>query len=730
MGRVFKARDPRLGRLLALKVLREGRPEGAKLRERFLQEARAASSLNHPNIVTIYEIGEHEGTDFIAMEYLAGQPLDRLIGPSGLGWIRTIDYGMQIVGALSQAHAEGILHRDLKPANIFITEDGRVKVLDFGLAKFFLRGGDADETTSLAPATVQTSAGMLLGTAAYMSPEQAEGYPLDARSDIFSFVTVLYEMASGRKAFHGDTLVAVLTRVMRDEPAPIESPLGDVIRRCMAKSRDLRYASFNEVRAALAALPAGGSTRISMQPVRSEVPSIAVLPFADLSPGRDHEFFCDGIAEEILNVLTPLTSLRVAARTSAFLFKGREKDLPAIAEKLNVNLILDGSVRASGNRLRITAQLIDAKAGYQLWSERYDRRLTDIFAIQDEIAQSVRRALREKLGAVAPTAKIRRYTDNLEAYNLYLHGRHEWGKWTPEGLRASVAYFENALAIDPTYALAYSGLADTYTVIASTGALAPHQIYPLARQAARKALEQDEMLAEAHVSLGAVRGFYEWDWKACEHSLRRAIDLNPGYSTSYLALTASCLAPQKRFEEAMEAIRISLSLDPFSLPVLHTATQLAILIGHTAEAQKYLDIARRLAPGFPLLAQLEAQRLVFLDRFSEAAEILTTVPELVAANGSVAGILGYAQGRAGDQEGAWQTLAGLDELASKAYAQQYDAALILCGLGERDAAFERLEKAFEAHDGGLLFVNSDRRVAVLEGDPRLDSLIRRLGLNT
>ena len=424
MGEVYKARDMRLDRIVAIKQLK------GQHSARFQQEAHAIAALNHPNICTLYDIGP----DYMVMEYIEGAPLR---GPLPLA--EALRFAMQIAAALGFAHSKGILHRDLKPENVLVTAAG-VKLLDFGLAKLM--------TTSDSEVT-KTIEGTVLGTAAYMSPEQAEGKPLDERSEVFSFGAVLYEMLSGNRAFGGTSTAQVLSAVLRDDPAPLQSPASEIVKRCLAKQPAQRYQSIAEVKA--------GLESISTKPpeTQTQQPSIAVLPFANMSADKENEYFSDGLAEEILNLLAKIPGLKVIARTSSFAFRGKEEDIRKIAERLSVRTILEGSVRRAGNRIRVAAQLINATDGSHLWSQRYDRDLIDVFAIQDEIGQAISEALRVRL---APQAK----TVNIEAYQNYLKGQYYRALYTPESLAKAKECFEQTVTIDPNYASAYSGLAEYY----------------------------------------------------------------------------------------------------------------------------------------------------------------------------------------------------------------------------------------------------------------------------
>jgi serine/threonine protein kinase len=475
MGEVYKARDTRLDRAVAVKVLPAHVALDSQARERFEREARAVAALNHPHICTLYDIGRSDDVDFLVMEYLEGVPLR---GPMSAE--EALRLARQIASAVATAHRLGILHRDIKPANVMVTASG-VKLLDFGLAKSMA----AEDDVTL------TSAGTILGTAAYMSPEQAQGRHLDARSDVFSFGAVQYEMLSGNRAFGGTTMPQVLSAVLRDDPPPLwpSSPVEPVVRKCLAKQPSERFQTMEEVQKAL--------ELVVIAPVK-ESPSIAVLPFTSMSPDADHEYFSDGIAEEIINALTQLEGLHVAARTSSFSFKGKSIDVGEIARRLNVRHLLQGSVRKAGSRVRVTAQLVDASNGFQIWSERYDRELADIFDVQDEIARAIVRRLKVAFAIEDAARLVKVTTTNVDAYQAYLKGRamlYRRGPWIARALEN----LKKAVDLDQSYAQAWAGLADAYTVQCYSGHSRPDQMMPAALAAATRALELDPGSAEAHM---------------------------------------------------------------------------------------------------------------------------------------------------------------------------------------------------------------------------------------
>ncbi len=516
MGEVYKARDTRLHRIIALKTLPAEKVADADRKRRFLVEAQAASRLNHPNIVTIHDISEENGVYFIAMEYVAGTTLEQANTGSGLPLKHAMKYAAEIADALAAAHSAGIIHRDLKPANIIITEDGRVKLLDFGLAKLVEPAPPEAET-----ATLRTVPGAIVGTAAYMSPEQAEGRELDARSDIFSFGLVLYEMLSGQRAFRGDSWISTLAAILHDEPrslrdikAAIPALVEQHVARCLRKDPLQRFQTMLDVKQALAeaALPVV---------TKEAAASIAVLPFVNLSADKENEYFSDGLAEEIINALTKVPELRVIARTSAFAFRGKEQDLRTIGQRLRVGTILEGSVRRAGNRIRVTAQLIKVADESHLWSDGYDREMTDIFAIQDDISKAIATALKVKFAAP------QRRPGNIEAFQSYLKGLYWYQRYTPESLAKAKESFEQALGHDPSYAPAYAGLAVFYYGLGALSIKRMIEMAPLAKSAAEKALAIDQTLSEAHSVLGLIAGAVEYDWKLAEDHFQAAMAVEP-----------------------------------------------------------------------------------------------------------------------------------------------------------------------------------------------------------
>jgi len=533
MGEVYLAEDTKLDRKVALKFLPKRftnvGANGDSPKERFFREARAAAALNHPNIVTIYEINEYEDQTYIAMEYIEGETLKDKITSGTLLLTKVVDYAIQICEGLQKAHAAGIVHRDIKPQNIIINRDGQVKILDFGLAK--LKG--------VSQLTKESST---LGTVNYMSPEQIQGLDVNQRTDIWSLGVVLYEMITGQLPFKGDYEHAVVYSILNEEPEPLSklrpdvpSELERIVGNALAKSENERYDNVEALLEDLKALKRLLKSNLLLEKAsdKASKPSIAVLPFRDMSSQKDQEYFCEGIAEELINALVKLDGLRVAARTSAFQFKDSDSDIKKIGLKLQVETVLEGSIRKAGDQIRITAQLINVTDGFHLWSEKYDRKLQDIFAIQDEISLAIVDKLEVKLLGHDRTALVRRHTVDQEAYNLYLKGLYFWNRRLEGGMRKAMAFFQQAIEKDPDYALAHVGIADVYNITGYLGFLSPAEAFPKAKTAAEKALAIDNKLGEAHASLAWATTCYDWNWSSAEKLYLRAIELNPQYGTAH-----------------------------------------------------------------------------------------------------------------------------------------------------------------------------------------------------
>src|SRR5262245_26085795 len=569
MGEVYRARDPRLGRDVAIKVLPESLATDQTRLDRFEQEARAVAALSHPNVLAIFDIGRAQ-PPFIVTELLDGETLRALIDRGPLAPRPTIDLALQLVAGLAAAHARGIVHRDLKPQNVFVTRDGVVKILDFGLAKTMT--SDTSNHAADQQATM-TSAGIILGTVGYMAPEQVRGENVDPRADLFAVGAILYEMATGDRAFKGDSPADTMSAVLREQPPDLSVRTGTppalsrIVRRCLEKSVHDRFQSARDLAFALQSISHGHEAAAA--PRKSESMSVAVLPFANMSADAENQYFSDGLAEELINALTRLPGLQVASRTSAFRFRGREADIRQIGGELQVATVLEGSVRRAGNRLRVSAQLTNAADGFHIWSERYDREMADVFAIQDEIVEAIVKALAPALVGDAKTAG-RRPTENLEAYELYLKGRHYWHQRSPANLQAAIQCFERVITLDPEYALAYAGIADCYAIYRVYGWYPAEKSRPPTLAAVARAMELDPSLAEVHYSQALAIYYFDRHWRGAEAHLRRALAINPqlAMAQGYLAII---LASDYRYEEALLESQRALALDPYSAFVHYLA---------------------------------------------------------------------------------------------------------------------------------------------------------------
>lgn len=694
MGEVWKARDTRLDRIVAIKTLKGGN------NARFQQEARAVAALNHPHICQIYDVGP----DFLVMEYIEGQPLR---GPMPLeAAIRT---AIQVASALDAAHKRGILHRDLKPANVLLNESG-AKLLDFGLAKL--------SSASHEDLTAQTVEGAVLGTAAYMSPEQAQGRAVDERSDIFSFGAVLYELLSGKRAFPGDSMIDVLSSVVRDEPEPLEFRAAPIVARCLAKQPTQRFQSVAELKTALEKLEAP-------KPADAQ-PSIAVLPFANMSRDPDDEFFSDGLAEEILNVLAHISGLKVAARTSSFAFRGKEQDIRRIAEALNVRTILEGSVRRAAGRIRVTAQLIDAVDGYHLWSERYDRELTDVFAVQDEIASAIATQLQVNLTGALPTVPRPR---NLAAWEAVVEGRHHWLELTPAGMERSLSCFKRAIAADPDYALAHAGIAEYHVGKAMLAMANPVHALPLARESAERCLALDPSLVEGHAWKAHIDLFLNYDWASSEQGFRRALELSPGEGRfTRFPYAIWCFLSQARWQEAEAQFDKVIESDPLYLPA-RFGKAFALdcqnrLEEETAVLERALEVDSTQSLILRAMAVCQARR----GRFAEAIILIDRAFDLHgrwSLNVSSAAVVYVLAGRHADARKCIDELLGMER---EHYVPAERIAGIYSLLGELDHAFEWADKAIQRHEPYALWLGVNFLFDPMRSDPRYPGLLRKLKL--
>ncbi len=740
MGVVYKAQDTRLGRCVALKFLPDPLLKNPQSIERFRREACAVSALNHPNICTLFDIGEEQGQPFIVMELLEGQTLASHIGGIPLKNDKLGGLAIQVASALAAAHEKGIIHRDIKPANVFVTNTGQVKLLDFGLAKLVQQAtfgsGDAPGDQVEGPLTAP---GVGVGTPYYMSPEQLLDKELDARSDIFSVGVLLYEMATGKLPFKGNDLRGVFHAILNGSPTPprlanpeIPEQLDLIIRRALEKERELRYQSATELVADLERLGKGENLHRAGAPDRSHgtQPSIAVLPFVNMSPDPENEYFGDGLAEELINALVQLRGLRVAARTSAFSFKGVQQSISDIGRQLHVNTILEGSVRKVGKRLRVTAQLINTADGYHLWSERYDREMEDIFDLQDEITRAIGEKLRIKLEARPGNALVKRHTENVEAYNLYLKGRYQLNQRTEESLVKAIECFEQAVSEDAGYALPHAGLAEAYILLNVDCPRLfcernPAELVSKAREAARRAIELGGSSAEAHVALALVYFRLDWDWKEAEKEFLRAIELDEEFATGRHQY-AMFLSSLGRLDEALVQIRRAHELDPLS-PIIGTAVgRILHFCCRFDEAVEQCQHIVELNPQFP--GAYFDLGLAYIEKGMHSEALSAFKRMAVLTGDKKGGLMLLAWGRMGEEKKVFELLEELSKRSTTQFVPPLSLAFLNLVLGNLDQAMELLEEGYAVRDSNLLYLQCEPVFDPLREDPRFQDLLCRMNL--
>ena len=738
-GIVYRAHDPQLDRPVAVKLLRSTSSTDEQLASSLLHEGQTLARVRHPNVVTVYGAGKHDGRVGLWMEFVRGLTLEQMLashGPFSAGEAALVGY--ELCGALAAVHQAGLVHRDVKAQNVMREEGGRLVLVDFGAGQ--------------KRAELGTVGGRIVGTPLYLAPEVLTGAGATTRSDVYSLGVLLYHLVTDNYPVKAATFDELVSAHARGEVTPLQDVRPHlprtflrVVESATASDPLKRFASVGRMEAALAqihgssvnkaAVPrlrtAGQRTRHAGQvgPGRDPgVPSVAVLPFSDMSPAKDQECFCDGLTEELINALTQLPGLRVAARTSAFQFRGQARDIRQIGDALNVATVLDGSVRKDGNQLRITVELVGSADGYHLWSQRFDRNLEDVFAVQDEITASVVSTLKGRLAADASAAIAAPRSRDLDAYGSYLEGRYHWNKRTEDELKKSVACFERAIEKDPDYAQAHAGMADAYVTLGTYGAMPPKDVMPRAKRALEKALEIDSGLAEAYTCRGCVRSVYDWSWPEAEQDFRRAIDLKPSYPTAHHWYAINHLVPLGRFGEATEELHRALDLDPLALAIKTSVGMKCYFAG------QYDDAVRELSKTIELDESFGMARFVLGATYTEQARYAEALGELEAAirlsgrSPEILAALGYLHGVSGQIDNARGVLDELRGLAAERYVSPAKIAQVHVGLGDHSEALDRLEEAHSEQAADLAWLSVRPVFARLHREPRFAGLLKQMGL--
>jgi serine/threonine protein kinase len=788
MGEVFLAQDTALGRKVALKLLRSDFTSNEERLRRFRQEAQAASALNHPNILTIHEIGQDDTLHFMATEYVEGETLREHISRARMTLGQVLDVAVQVANALAAAHQAGIIHRDIKPENIMLRTDGYVKVLDFGLAK--LTSTKTVPTAAPTLPKVETEPGVVMGTFSYMSPEQARGLAVDARTDIWSLGAMIYEMAAGRQPFEGETASDVMSLILQKEPLPLahawpEVPveLERIVRKALRKDREERYQTIKDLLIDLrnlrkeleleaemersappatsrvlgsgqsaAAAHSSSSDKYIVTEIKQHkrgtaifilatlisviaifasfhflnsnktINSLAVLPFVNATADPNTEYLSDGITESLINNLSRLPHMKIMSRSSVVRYKGKETDVQTIGRELGVEAVLTGRVMQRNDELSISIELVDARDNSHIWGEQYNRKLSDILAVQEAISREVSEKLRVQLTGEEKKRLRKAATENPEAYQLYLKGRYYLSKRTDEGLKKAIEYFNQTIEKDPSYALAYSGLADSNMYLMH---LSPREAFLRAKEAATKALEIDDNLAEAHTSLAIVK-MYEWDWAATEREFKRALDLNPSEAEAHHQYSHYLNTVGRTHESLVESLR-ALELDPLSLPLnAHLAWHYLYARQYDPaieQCRKTIEMDANYPPAHGFLALAYEQKGMHQEAIAEFQKTITLLGDSVQTRAE----LGHAYAVAGKKEEALKIMDELKALSKETYVSSYDVAMIYVGLDQKDQAFDWLQKAYQERFG-IRYLKVDPRLDPLRSDPRFPDLVRRVGL--
>jgi eukaryotic-like serine/threonine-protein kinase len=776
MGEVYLALDTKLDRKVAIKVIRADSLADEHLKKRLLREAQAAAKLDHPNICAIYDVNEAGSFTFIVMQYIEGETLAENMDREPLNLSTALAIAEQAAEGLAEAHAHGIVHRDIKPQNMMLTQRGQLKILDFGLAK---QMHSSDSVDNEAPtAQLLSTPGHVIGTMPYMSPEQVQGEPLAPSSDMFSLGITFYEMLAGKHPFRDKSAAVTMSRILLGEPTPTEqfqtqvSPaLQTLLSKMLRKDKATRYQNAQEFLTDLRQLPSPHSTnniqaetpvntpnrnilpRLSIpkwglvafalvlvlaviaisgwfSAERSE--SLAILPFTyassdpQLMANPDREYISDGMTESIINNLSQLTNLKVIARSSVFRYKSKDLDVQAIGRELNVGSVLVGQVKQEGDELRIAIELMDVKGNRSIWGDTYQRKTGDIQAVQKEIARSVSEKLRLKLTGADQTQLTKTYTDNGEAYQAYLKGRYHWNKRTDEGFKKAISFFQEAIEKDSNYALAYTGLADCYTLRSDYGFLASREGYALAKGAVTLALKYDDTLAEAHTSLASIKAVTDWDWEGAENEYRRAIELNPNYPTAHHWYGAQLIL-QGRMDQALQELKIAQQLDPLSLGI---NKDLAVALIYARDYDRALQQCQKtleIEPNFRVMSTYMAQIYQLQQKYTEATAELERVHIAAPEDGEIAYGLGQAYALVGKKNEALKISSELNQ-PGKTFLPK-EAAYLYSLLDKKEEAVAILQKAAEEHIMSVAELKMDPRLTELRKDPRVGELLRKIGLS-
>ncbi|MFB0566278.1 MAG: protein kinase [Candidatus Aminicenantaceae bacterium] len=764
MGRVYRVVDKKVNEEVALKLIKPEIASDHKTIERFNNELKTARRISHKNVCRMYHLGEDEGTHYITMEYVSGESLKSMIRMTKqLSVATAVNIGMQVCEGLNEAHRLGVVHRDLKPQNIVIDREGNARIMDFGLARSLKTKG-------------VTEAGVIIGTPAYMAPEQVEAEEVDQRSDIYSLGVVLFEMLTGRVPFEGETVLSIVMKHKSEIPPDpkrinrrIPEELSRLVLKCLEKDKESRYQSVGEVHDELARIekaiptPAEGIIKKELEREKlsgikwkrnifygasalllilliaggiflsqrrnGAIDSIAVLPFENVNADPDTEYLSDGIAESIISRLTRLPNLKkVIARSSVFRYKGKEIDPQAVGQELGVDAVLVSQMNRHGDELILSVELMKVQDNSRIWGNRYRRKISEIFVVQEEITNSITENLRLSLTGEELERMTKRYTDNSEAFVAYSKGRFFWNKRTEEDLKRSIGYFEQAIQIDPNFALAYTGLSHSYLLLPEYGIFPPKEAYPIVKEAAQRALDIDPMLAEAHVSLAQIKRRYDYDWIAAERKYKRAIEIDPNYSTAHhwYAYDLMCIG---RFDEAILEMRRAHELDPLSLVINRNLGQVYYRAGHYEEAIEALHKTLEMDPNFSFTHFHLGSTYLHMSMYEEALSEFRLEQEITQSlSQRVEAWIGVVYAKMGEKEKALNILKEIEKKSKDTYISQTSVAILHFALGDKDQGFEWLEKAYEEYDSWLRLLKTDPIFNGIRPDPRYITLLRKMGL--